>query len=200
MSRNVVILLFDDVDVLDFAGPFEVFSVAGREKEPKPFKVVTVSEYLRPVVARGGLSINPTFTYENCPLPDLLVVPGGWGTRPQLKNPGTIDFVRRMARPAELVLSVCTGALLLGAAGLLDDLPATTHHERYDLLAQVAPRANVVREQRVVDAGRIITSGGISSGIDMAFHVVERLLGAEEADSTAAYMEYRRTRSAPSAF
>ena len=114
-----------------------------------------------------------------------------------MKNPATVDFVRRMARPAELVLSVCTGALLLGAAGLLDDLPATTHHERYDLLAQVAPRAKVVREQRVVDAGKVITSGGISSGIDMAFHVVERLLGAGEAADTAAYMEYRRVVTGP---
>ena len=189
--RNVAILLFDEVEVLDFAGPFEVFSVTGRPRDVKPFSVYAVAEHRRPVLARNGLSINPAFGLHDCPRPDLLVIPGGWGTRAAMNNAPLVEWIRRAATGAELVLSVCTGALLLAKAGLLDNLPATTHHGQFDLLAQTAPTATVVRDERFVDTGRVVTSGGISAGIDASLHVVTRLLGNQAARDAAEYMEYR---------
>ena len=190
MKRTVLILLFDEVEVLDFAGPFEVFGVTGRNREEKPFEVMTCAEK-SPVIARNGLSVNVTHLLANAPKADLLVVPGGWGTRTAMKNPVMLDWVRNRAKESELVLSVCTGSLILGAAGLLDGLEATTHHAAFDILKTAAPGAKVREDLRVVDAGKVITSGGISAGIDMALHVVARLLGEAEARETARYMEYR---------
>jgi transcriptional regulator GlxA family with amidase domain len=188
--RNVAILIFDEVEVLDFCGPFEVFSVAGRSREPRPFAVVTVAEKAGPVRARGGLSVNPHHTLADCPPPDILVVPGGRGTRTAMDNPVLLAWIKDVSGRAELTASVCTGALLLGRAGLLDGLPATTHHSAFDELRAAAPGATVREDQRVVDNGALITSAGISAGIDMALHVVARLLGADEAAATARYMEY----------
>ena len=191
-QRTVVILVFDDVEVLDFCGPFEVFSVTGRgrDRDPRPFRVVLAAERPGPVTARNGLSVNPHHTLADCPRPDLLLVPGGYGTRPLLHNAAVIDWVREQAARAELVLSVCTGALVLGRAGLLDGRPATTHHGAFGELRTAAPRAEVREGVRFVDAGRVVTSAGIAAGIDMALHVVGRLLGSDEARATAAYMEY----------
>jgi len=189
-SRNVAIVIFDDVEVLDFCGPFEVFSVTGRGRDEAPFQVYTVAEKSEPVLARNQLSVNPRYTLNDCPLPDILIVPGGWGTRAQMNNPPLLDWIQAMAPKSELVLSVCTGALLLAKAGLLQGLSATTHHGALDLLRQIAPHTTVHADQRLVDNGRIILSAGISAGIDMSFYVVERLLGKEEALATAKYMEY----------
>jgi transcriptional regulator GlxA family with amidase domain len=189
--RNVAILIFDDVEVLDFAGPFEVFSVTGRSRDVRPFNVYTVAEHKGEVLARNNLSINPRCTIHDCPPADVVVVPGGWGTRREMNNTVVINWIRHVSADAELVLSVCTGALLLGKAGLLENLPATTHFQGFDLLAQISPTTAVERNRRFVDAGKVITSAGISAGIDMSLHVVSRLLGAETARETAHYMEYR---------
>jgi transcriptional regulator GlxA family with amidase domain len=189
-QRTVVILVFDDVEVLDFCGPFEVFSVTGLGRDPRPFRVLLAAERPGPVKARNGLSVNPHHTLADCPRPDLLLVPGGYGTRPLLHNAAVIEWVREQAARAELVLSVCTGALVLGRAGLLDGRPATTHHGAFGELRTAAPRAEVREGVRFVDAGRVVTSAGIAAGIDMALHVVGRLLGPDEARATAAYMEY----------
>lgn len=190
--RNVAILIFDDVEVLDFCGPFEVFAVTGRDRAPRPFAVYTVAAAPEPVTARGGLSVNPACAFDDCPRPDVLVVPGGWGTRRVMNDAATVGWVAARAGEAEVVLSVCTGALVLGRAGLLDGREATTHPTQFDLLAQTAPAARVVRGgRRVVDAGKVVTSGGISAGIDAALHVVARLCGRQEAAETARYMEYR---------
>lgn len=189
-QRHLAIFVFDDVEVLDFAGPFEVFSVTQWQQEVKPFQVSLVAEKSGPVLARNGFSVNPHYTYENLPAADLILIPGGFGTRREMHNPVVLDWVKRQATQVELVLSVCTGSMVLGAAGLLDGLSATTHHLRYDLLRQTAPRCQVKDQQRVVDAGKVITSGGIAAGIDMSFHVVARLLGADVALETAEYMEY----------
>ncbi|MBN2469438.1 MAG: DJ-1/PfpI family protein, partial [Anaerolineae bacterium] len=177
--RNVAILLFDEVEVLDFAGPFEVFSVAARVNgEPPVLNVYTVARQ-NTVSTRGGLRVTPHYTLADCPRPDILLVPGGWGTRPLLHDAALLEWIARQAEGLELLLSVCTGALLLGKAGLLDGLRATTHHSAFGLLREHAPAALVVEDERFVDNGRVITSGGISAGIDMALHVVARLLGAE---------------------
>jgi transcriptional regulator GlxA family with amidase domain len=189
-TRQVAIFLFDDVEVLDFAGPYEVFSVTQWQSEEKPFHVSLVAEHPGPVIARNGLSINPHHTFATLPRPDLVLVPGGFGTRREMHNQAVLDWLRDQARTAELMLSVCTGSLLLGKAGLLDGLPATTHHLRFDLLRECAPACFVREHERVVDAGRVVTSGGIAAGIDMSFHVVARLRGSDVARETAEYMEY----------
>ncbi|MGQ0764723.1 MAG: DJ-1/PfpI family protein [Gemmatimonadota bacterium] len=188
-SRSVAILLFDEVEVLDFAGPFEVFSVTGRRQGREPFMVSTVGASGDAIRARNGLTVVPRFSFDNCSRADILIVPGGYGTRREMKNPLLLDWVRSVAGDAELLLSVCTGALILGAAGLLDGQTATTHFMAFDELRTAAPRS-VIRDQRIVDNGRIVLSAGVSAGIDMSLHVVSRLLGADVAAETARYMEY----------
>lgn len=190
MSYRTAIVIFDEVEVLDFAGPFEVFSVTGRRQKLEPFDVYTVAERQAPVAARNGLSINPRYAFADCPPPDILVVPGGYGTRREMKNPVMLEWITSVAPSCELVLSVCTGALVLGAAGLLDGRDATTHFMAFDELRLVAPNAQVREDQRIVDNGNVILSAGVSAGIDMSLHVVARLLGADVARETARYMEY----------
>ena len=198
MKRNVAILLFDEVEVLDFAGPFEVFAVTDELRGHDTFNVFTLAESTTAVRARNGLKVVADYALQNqpvgtgCPAPHLLVIPGGFGTRALLEKPALLEWVRTTSQAAELTLSVCTGALVLGKAGLLDGLRATTHHECFDLLRQVAPRTTVVETERFIDNGRILTAAGISAGIDCALHVVERLLGTDAATATARYMEYRR--------
>ena len=188
-TRSLAILLFDEVEVLDFCGPFEVFSITGRNEDPRPFRVFTVAESAT-IRARNGLSVNPDYSLEACPDPDILVVPGGMGTREQIQNERLITWIKEKAPECELVLSVCTGALLLGQAALLENLEATTHHGAFDLLRRVAPNASVLEGRRYVDTGRIVTSAGIAAGIDMSLHVVGRLLGSGAAAATARHMEY----------
>ncbi len=190
-ARNVAILLFDEVEVLDFCGPFEVFSVVDAYNPVRPFNVYTVAEKT-PIAARNGLSINPTYLLDDpsCPPPDLIVVPGGRGTRQAMHNERLLAWMRAKAQSAQLTLSVCTGALLLARIGLLDGLAATTHHSALEELRAVAPQTAILPDQRVVDNGSVIVSAGISAGIDMALHVVARLHGEAIARQTAAYMEY----------
>lgn len=191
-TRNVAILMFDDVEVLDFAGPFEVFSVTSElSKGEGPFAVSTVAVHPGAVNARNGLSVNPDCTISDCPPPDILIVPGGQGTRKLIDNSAVINWIKDSARTAELVLSVCTGSLLLAKAGLLEGLAATTHHQVLDLLRELAPNTTIIENQRFVDNGKIITSGGIAAGIDMSLHVVGKLLGTAQAEQTAEHMEYK---------
>jgi transcriptional regulator GlxA family with amidase domain len=190
--KTVAILMFDDVEVLDFAGPFEVFSVTAElNKDDRPFAVLTVAEHPVAVSARNGLSINPDCTISDCPPPDILIVPGGIGTRKLIDNSAVINWIKDCAQTAELMLSVCTGSLLLAKAGLLEGLTATTHHQALDLLRKLAPNTTVVANRRFVDNGKIITSGGIAAGIDMSLYVVGKLLGTAAAEKTANHMEYR---------
>ena len=188
--RKIAILLFDDVEPLDFCGPFEVFAVAARLTDPAAFEVVTVAERSGPVTARYGLSVNPTMTLGQCVDPEILLVPGGLGTRREIDNADLLSWIEDCAASAELVLSVCTGALLLAKIGLLDGLSATTHHDSFDRLESLAPNTKVERERRVVDNGKIVLSAGIASGIEMSLHVVARLLGPDQAVRTAHQMEY----------
>jgi transcriptional regulator GlxA family with amidase domain len=189
-TRNVAILIFDDVELLDFAGPFEVFSVTGRQDGSSPFNVYTVAEKSDPITTRNQLSVNPQYTIDNCPQPDILLVPGGQGTRTEMNNPTLINWIKECSQKAELVLSVCTGALLLAKARLLEGLTATTHHNAIELLKELAPNSTIETNKRFVDNGRIILSAGIATGIDMSLYVVAKLLGKEQALETAQYMEY----------
>jgi len=189
-TRTLAILLFDDVEVLDFCGPFEVFSVANRFTNPAAFRIGTVAAKPHPVITRGGLSVNADQRLVDCPHCDLLLVPGGQGTRKEMHNKEIIDWIKVTSASAELILSVCTGALLLAKAGLLDGLEATTHHGAIDLLRQTAPMTTVHGDRRFVDNGKVICSAGIAAGIDMSLHVVGRLLGDHIAIKTAEQMEY----------
>ncbi len=189
-QRSVALLVFDGVEVLDFAGPFEVFSVTSEINDAKPFKVQVVAERLAPIRARNGLSVNPDAAIADVPTADILIVPGGQGTRREINNPVMVEWIASIAANAELVLSVCTGSFLLARAGLLAGLTATTHHHTFDLLRELAPDSTVVENQRFVDNGKVVTSGGISAGIDMSLHIVARLLGEAAAERTARYMEY----------
>jgi transcriptional regulator GlxA family with amidase domain len=190
MKKNVAILIFDDVEVLDFAGPFEVFAVTDELCNHEAFHTFMVAESPGSVRARNGLKVVPDFTLENCPPPHVLVIPGGRGSRALLKKTALLEWIRTKARTTEIVMSVCTGALVLAKAGLLDGLRITTHHLSLDLLRELAPTATVDPSQRFHDNGKIVTSAGISAGIDCALHVVSRLLDSAAADATARHMEY----------
>jgi len=196
MKRNVAILVFPDVEVLDFAGPFEVFAVTDELRGHDTFNTFTVAASPSAVRARNGLKILADFTPENCPKPQLLIVPGGYGTRAVLKQPALLEWLRVKARDAELVMSVCSGALVLAQLGLLDGLRVTTHFELLGLLAEMAPQATVDGSKRFHDNGHVLTAAGISAGIDCSLHVVGRLLGEAAVARTAQYMEYRRMDSA----
>ncbi|WP_127533284.1 DJ-1/PfpI family protein [Paenibacillus kobensis] len=187
-ARNVAILIFDDVEVMDFCGPLEVFSKASLDAY---FNVYTVAENRSPVLTANQLSVNPAYSIEDCPVPEIVLVPGGIGAWREMHNDVLTDWIRRMYDCAELVLSVCTGALLLARANLLDGLRITTHHFAYkDLRKAAPPTAELLEGVRYVDNGKVILSGGISAGIDMSFYVVARLLGEAHAADTARRMEY----------
>jgi transcriptional regulator GlxA family with amidase domain len=186
--KRVAILIFDDVEVLDFAGPFEVFGVT-RTASGVPFDVFTVALGLTSVTARNGLQIVPHTDLEHIGRVDVFVVPGGIGTRREMHNLAMLEAVRRIGADAEITLSVCTGALVLGAAGLLRGLSATTHYGAIELL-RTLDCAAVLPDARVVDNGTVVTSAGISAGIDAALHLVARLVGQNIAEETAGYMQY----------
>jgi transcriptional regulator GlxA family with amidase domain len=196
---RVGILVFDGVAALDVAGPFDVFSrarlepgVESRHSEDSAlFDVFTVGRTKDPVTATGGLVLLPRWSFGDAPAIDLLLVPGGFGTRPLLQDAETIDWIRRTAATARRTASVCTGALLLARAGLLDGRRATTHWGAFGLLASLGKGLLVDREARFVDDG-VLTSAGVASGMDLAFHIVETLFGRPVADETARYLEYRR--------
>ncbi|MCL4455082.1 MAG: DJ-1/PfpI family protein [Deinococcus sp.] len=195
MARAVGIYIFDDVEVLDFAGPFEVFSTASRVKSrlqpgfPKPFEVFTVADNVRTIRARGGLMVQPHFDITNHPGIDVLIIPGGVVTA-ELQKETVIDWIAQTAHSATVTASVCTGAFLLGRAGLLRGKSATTHWEDIADLRTMFPDINVQAETRWVDTGPVVTSAGISAGIDTCLYLVERLEGEELAFRTARQMEY----------
>ena len=193
--RRVGILVFDGVEVLDFCGPFEVFSVVRlveerRREDPSPFEVILVAERTEVVTATGGLKVTPDVSVAACPSLDVLVVPGGWGTRREIDNPVLREWIAQRGRQVETLTSVCTGAMLLGHAGLLDGRHATTHWRSLDWMSESFPRVTVERDLHVVEDGNVLTSAGISAGIDMSLRVVARYHGEAIARATARHMEY----------
>lgn len=188
--RTVGILLFDDVEILDFAGPFEVFAVTDELQQYQVFDVFTCALNTNLIRGKNGLSIQPDYRLDDMPLADILVIPGGSGIRALLKIPAVLQWLRHANAQAECVLSICSGALLLAKTRLLDDLQATTHHEVIAELAALAPRTTIHQNRRFIDNGKIITSAGISAGIDASLHVVTCLLGEQVTATTREYMEY----------
>ncbi len=193
--RRVGILVFPEVEVLDFCGPFEVFSVTRldedrRRQDRSPYEVLIIAENPGVVVATGGLKVVADQGLDDCPPLDVLVVPGGWGTRREMNNHRLVDWIRERARSVTLLTSVCTGALLLGRAGLLEGKRATTHWRVLEEMRGLFPAVDVIDDQQFVEEGDVITSAGISAGIDMALLVVARHHGDAVARATARYMEY----------
>jgi len=193
--KSVGIVLFDDVEVLDFCGPFEVFSVtrldeSKRRESLSPFEVCLVAEHHGIVTTSGGMRVTPAYDFANCPKLDILCVPGGWGVRREIDNPVLLAWLRKRTPELELLTSVCTGSMLLGFAGLLTGRKATTHWRSLDWMEDSFPGVTVLRERKVVDDGDLISSAGISAGIDMSLTVVRRYFGEEVARATARHMEY----------
>ena len=198
---NVGILIFDEVEVLDFAGPFEVFSrtrllkgaESRRSDESAPFNPFTVSIDTKPLTATGGLKIIADYTFNNFPKIDILIIPGGFGTRTLLNNESLLKWIKAVSHKANITASVCTGSLLLAKAGLLEGKRATTHWGAIEALKSISKDILVITERRVVN-DEIITSSGVSSGIDMAFMIVENLYGEQVASDTAKYIEFHRSK------
>jgi len=191
---QVGILIFEDGEVLDFCGPFEVFSITTAEgqagDDAQLYEVHVIAEEGDIVRCRNGVRVQPHYTIDEHPDLDIVVVPGGRGTRRELSNPRVLSWITAQFEHVELVTSVCTGSFLLAAIGLLDGKSATTHWASIDWLRETYPSVAVRDDQRYVDEGRVITSAGVSAGIDMALHVVERMHGPAVARQSARHMEY----------
>jgi transcriptional regulator GlxA family with amidase domain len=192
---RVGIIIYEDVEVLDFCGPFEVFSVTrlnedNRREEQSPFQPLLIAEGSRPVTATGGMQVLPHHSLADCPHLNIIVVPGGWGFRHHVQNASLHAWLRERAAKADTVAAVCTGSLLLGSAGLLSGLDATTHWRFLDSMRDTFPAVNVKYEKHFVRDGRVFTSAGISAGIDMSLKIVEHRFGEKVARATARHMEY----------
>ena len=196
MTRQVAIYLYDQAEVLDFAGPYEVFLTASRvfqrahPKEPLPFAVNLLALQPGKIEARGGFRVFPDYLLSGCQEVDILLIPGGVITK-EIVRKDLLFWIREVSQSAEIIASVCTGSFILAAAGLLSGLQATTHWEDLDEFEKSFPDVRVVRDKRWVEEGRLMTSAGISAGIDMSLRIVSRLHGRELAESTARQMDYR---------
>ncbi len=195
MTQQVGIYVYDEAEVLDFAGPYEVFSTASRVRRrtrpdsPAPFAVALVGEVRRTIHARAGFLVEPHHAIDDHPALDILLVPGGVHGR-ELAKPRVIEWIARQHEKTRLTASVCTGAFLLAAAGVLDGLEATTHWEDCDDLERGFPALRVRRDARWIEHERVMTSAGISAGIDMALRIVARFEDPDLAERTARQMEY----------
>src|SRR4029077_933761 len=188
VTRNLAILIFDGVQIIDYTGPYETFGHVYSDPGPA-FNIYTVSERSGAITTSLGMSVNPKYNFDNAPEPDVLVVPGG-DVRGQTENTKVISWIQEKSKRAEIVMSVCNGAYILAKAGLLDGLEATTTAGLISGLRQAAPKARIVNDRRFVDNGKIITTAGLSSGIDGSLHVIERLFGLGTAQMAALGMEY----------
>lgn len=192
---TVGLLIFDQVEVLDVAGPFEVFSATRLDEghgqvERSPFRVLLVSEKKEPIFAVGGLRLFPDVDTSECPDLNLLIIPGGFGTRREIENKKLIGWIAERASKTGLIASVCTGSSLLGKAGLLNGREATTHWLAFDFLRKSAPKAKIKSNVRFTLQHPIFTSAGVSSGIDLALRIVSHYFGNDVGIATARYMEY----------
>ncbi len=187
--QRVGILLFDGVEELDAVGPWEVFG-AWAQQHPDEAELVAVGPRPGPVRAAKGLRLHAERGRSDVGSLDVLVHPGGMGTRPLLKDDEHLDWVREQRRQVPLLTSVCTGSLVYAAAGLLAGRPATTHWQSLDLLAELDPSIEVRPADRFVDDGDVVTSAGVSAGIDMALYVLARLAGLERARQIRRYIQY----------
>lgn len=185
----VAFLLGEGATMIDFAGPWEVFQDAGVARVPG-FTLYTVATSLEPIVASGGMRIIPDFTLESSPPPKVIVVPAQIGGREPIKGDPRISWLRKSTETADIVMSVCTGAFMLAQTGILSGKKATTHHRFLDDFKAAYPDVDVLKNQRFVDNGNVMTTGGLSSGIEGALHILERYYGSDARITVANYMEY----------
>ncbi len=188
--RNVGLFIFDGVEELDWAGPWEVLAAYAQGWEDSDTRVFTVAREPGLITCSLGARVLPDHEWSSAPPMDVLVVPGGPGTRKLVVDSGVLEWVREHARRGALVASVCTGAGVLAAAGLLRGRPATTYFDSFDWLAELDPTIELRRHDRIVDCGDIVTSAGITAGIDMALHLVARLHSVERARDVRHVIEY----------
>lgn len=185
----VAFLLDEGATMIDFAGPWEVFQDAGHANVPG-FELFTVAPKAAPLRASGGMRIVPDYTLDNAPPAKVIVIPAQMGSRQPVPGDGKVDWLKARYAAADLIMSVCTGAFLLARTGLLDGRAATTHHDFLEEFSGQFPNVSLLKNQRFVDSGKLITTGGLSSGIEGALHVVERYYGPAAGKSVANYMEY----------
>lgn len=186
---SVGIFLFGDIELLDFAGPLEVYSVTGQLSEDT-FHAFTVTQDGKAIRSVNGLTVVPDYSFTNHPQINVLVIPGGVGTKAEMGKQAVLDWIMKTHKDAKITMSVCSGARLLGKLGLLDGRECTTHHEVAEHLGEIAPSAIINIDKRFVGDGRLYTSAGISAGIDLSLHIVEKLFGSDVMHKTVAYMEY----------
>jgi len=187
---KVGIFLFNEVEVLDFAGPFEVFSLTTKDNK-RIFEVITIGETGEIISARNGLKVLPMANFKDELDLDILIIPGGYGAEEiEIKNQTTINWIKEQKNKVKIIASVCTGAFLLAESSILDHKSATTHWMDLERLENEYPKIRIIRNVKFVDEGNIITSGGISAGINMSFYIIKRLCGVDIAKSTAKRMEY----------
>lgn len=189
-KKNVGILIFDGVEVLDFAGPFEVFAVASEVHNDVLYNVFTVAKGDEPILAVNGLSINPKYNFSNVPHIDILVISGGAGTRTAMNDKEILHWVSKVHADTQITASICSGSRILGKLSLLDNKEYCTHKGVYPHMKEIVPTGIPRMDKRFVSQGKIYTSGGISAGIDLSFHIVEKLHGRKAVVETANYMEY----------
>lgn len=186
----VAILLFEDVEVLDFAGPFEVFSVASQLSDYQNLEVMTVAKKKQIIRAKNGLQVMPDREMGELSQVDILVLPGGDGSKAVIQDEALMDWISQMSKRAQTVFTVCSGARMLAKLGVLDQQTFTTHHLVFEDVLSLAPTAIADPKARFVDHGKFMTAAGVSAGIDLSLHVVEKYLGKALRDATARYMEY----------
>lgn len=190
MARRIAVLLFEGVEELDFAGPWEVLAAWAHQYPQDGIEVETIAATRAPLRCAKGLSVVPHDTLADAPPAELLIVPGGRGTRPLLHDEPLLAWLREQAARGTVIASVCTGALLLAKAGLLDGRPATTHHGSLQRLRELGRDIDVRPEARFVDDGAVLTAAGVSAGIDLALHLVARLHSRERARELRHYIQY----------
>lgn len=189
-ARQIGILLFPGVEELDAIGPWEVLAFWCQHYPEDGYGVFTISRDGKPLTCANGLTIHPDHDYQDAPAADVLIYPGGSGTRPHLGDPAQLDWVRAQRKQVPLLASVCTGSLVYAAAGLLRGRPATTYWANLDTLHELDPSIQVRTQDRFVDAGDVITAAGISAGLDMALHLVRRLAGEDRARQVRRGIQY----------
>lgn len=187
---KIGIFLFPDIETLDFCGPLEVFTAANIATGENHFDVYTFAENTMPIKTINGLSVNPDFDIDAVPQPDILILPGGDGTKAVIANPGLLQKLNALQEQTRHTFSVCSGARIPAVLGLLDGKKFTTHHSVFEDILKLAPKARVRPNNRYTDNGKILTSAGVAAGIDLSFYLLEKLKGKEVMDITARYMEY----------
>jgi len=188
--RRIAVLVFDGVEELDFAGPWEVLSAWAHQFPDDGIEALTIGTHAGTIRCAKGLGVVADHTRASAPPFELLIFPGGRGTRPMLEDPEMLAWVRGLADAGVVIASVCTGALVLAKAGLLDGKPATTHHGSLELLASLGRDIEVRADDRFVDNGSILTAAGVSAGIDLALHLVSRMSSMARAREVRRYIQY----------